>query len=125
MGCGVLGPILPTHDVEEYVVGSHNGGRSGEGEEVRVSDRTRLTNLTTEMSALANDNSVPESVRVSFSHLVNRINQCVQDILIQINSAPVIYVVDPRTNPTAVKGARPGDICVFKNTEGDVEIMQF
>ena len=90
-----------------------------------ISDRTRLTNLTTELSALANDRTVPASVRDSFTHLVQRVNQCVQDIIIQINSTPTIYTVDPRKNPVAVKGARTGDICVFKNTEGDVEIMQF
>lgn len=92
---------------------------------MRVSDRTRLTNLTTELSGLANDKTVPASVRDSFTHLVQRVNQCVQDIIIQVNSRPTIYVVDPRTHPNDVKGARSGDICVFKNTEGDVEIMQF
>ena len=90
-----------------------------------VSDRTRLTNLMSELSMATGGKDLPPNVQGALTHIVTRLNQCLQDIILQLNSRPLIYVVDPRTNPTVVKGARPGDICVFKNTEGDVEVMQF
>lgn len=37
-----------------------------------------------------------------------------------------IYTVNPHTDTTKVtEGAKSGDICVYKNDQGDVELSQF
>lgn len=90
-----------------------------------VSDRIRLSDMSSDLALVANDPSLSPSVREVLMRIVMRFNQFAQDMVMQLNSRPLIFNVDPAVYPDKVKGARPGDISVFTNSSGDVEIVLF
>jgi hypothetical protein len=90
-----------------------------------ISDRVRLADLTAEVAALASNRDLPPSTRDALLRVIQRVNLFAQDIVLQLNARPLIFNVDPRKYPAIVQGARPGDISVFQNDSGDVEIALF
>lgn len=90
-----------------------------------ISDRVRLADLTAEVIALAADKDLPPATREALVRIIGRVNLFAQDLVLQLNSRPMIFNVDPGRYPLLVKGARPGDVSVFTNDSGDVEIALF
>jgi len=66
-----------------------------------------------------------ESDKEFLTEILNRFNMLVQDLILQLKSQPTIFTVNPYTNPEKVEGAKSGDIAVYKNDKGDVEISQW
>jgi hypothetical protein len=82
-------------------------------------------NLSNEMSVTLGDPAIPDSTRMALSNVVVRFNQFAQDLLMQLNARPMIFTSNPATEPDKVKGARKGDISIYTNAQGDVEIVVF
>lgn len=88
---------------------------------MQISDRIRVSDLK---SAISNSNMEKDHRDVLLT-MVGRIDMFIQDLIQQLKSQPTIFTVNPSTNPEAVEGAKSGDIAVFENQYGDVEIVRF
>ncbi len=54
-----------------------------------------------------------------------RMDQFMQDLIIQLNSTPTVFTVDPSANPERVEGARGGDLAFYmKNGVLNIEMFQ-
>jgi hypothetical protein len=73
---------------------------------------------------VASSNLDPETKRVLDS-LVSRIDNFIQDLFWQLNETVTIYRVDPDANPDDVEGARPGDVCIYRESDGPVQVRVF
>lgn len=88
---------------------------------MQISDRIRVSDL--KLAVASSD--MKESDKQLVSQLLARIDMFIQDLIQQLKSQPTIFTVNPATNPEAVEGAKAGDIAVFTNEYGDVEIIRF
>lgn len=69
--------------------------------------------------------NLSESDKQFLVEILNRFNLLVQDLILQLKAQPTIFTVNPSTHPEKVEGAKAGDIAVYKNAQGDVEITQW
>lgn len=88
---------------------------------MEISDRIRVSDLR----AAINESDMKNEHKEVLVTMIGRIDMFIQDLISQLKSQPTIYTVNPSTNPQAVKGAKTGDIAVFENQYGDVEIVRF
>jgi hypothetical protein len=88
---------------------------------MEISDRVRITDLYSRIR----QPDVPANVQALLLEVLNRVNMIQQDLLYQLKNQPTIYTVNPDIEPDKVSGAKTGDIAVFKNAYGDVEIVRF
>ena len=88
---------------------------------MQISDRIRLSDLHAAVSASNMETSHKDVLLL----ILGRVDMFIQDLVQQLKKQPTIYTVNPATNAAAVQGAKPGDIAVYKNQYGDVEISQF
>lgn len=88
---------------------------------MQISDRIRVSDLR---SAISSSNMAAEHQLILLT-MVGRIDMFIQDLISQLKSQPTIFTVDPGKYPEAVQGAKTGDIAVFENQYGDVEIVRF
>jgi hypothetical protein len=88
---------------------------------VQISDRIRVSDLK---AAVSSSNMERENQDILLM-LLGRVDMFIQDLILQLKNQPTIYTVNPATDPDAVEGAKTGDIAVFENQYGDVEIVRF
>lgn len=88
---------------------------------MQISDRIRILDLQSSVSK----SDMSDSDKEFLTNLLSRINMLVQDLIMQLKSQPTIFTCNPYENPTLVEGAKAGDIAVYKNAQGDVEITQW
>jgi len=88
---------------------------------MQISDRIRLIDLHGRVAK----SDMSESDKLFLMEILSRINMLVQDLILQLKAQPTIFTCDPHTNLEKVEGAKAGDIAVYKNAQGDVEISQW
>jgi len=88
---------------------------------MQISDRIRLSDLHGRVAK----SNLSESDKMFLTEMLGRFNMVIQDLIYQLKSQPTIFTCNPATNPDKVEGAKAGDIAVYKNDQGDVEISQW
>ena len=88
---------------------------------MQISDRIRVSDLRVSISESNMENDHKDVLLT----MIDRIDMFIQDLISQLKSQPQIFTVDPSVYPDAVRGAKTGDIAVFENQYGDVEIVRF
>lgn len=88
---------------------------------MEISDRVRMSDLR----GMAHEAKDVESLRKAMIAMMNRFDLAYQDLVIQLRSQVTIYPVDPNTSTSAVEGAKSGDLAVFINNDGVVDIKQY
>ena len=70
---------------------------------------------------------IPEEMRPVIEELTRRLDMFVGEILSDLKNSPTIFTVDPSSDNNAgiVEGAKAGDIAVFTDDVGTLNLSQF
>lgn len=88
---------------------------------MNLSDHIHLSDLHLKINA---SNLDAESKAV-LSDIVSRLDQFIVSVITQLKAQPTLFTVNPATHTETVEGAKEGDVAIYKNDQGDVEIEQF
>jgi hypothetical protein len=88
---------------------------------MNLSDHIRLSDL---QAGVTNSNMDPE-MKGLLSAIISRMDQFMVNVIVQLKAQPTIFTVNPATDTETVEGAKEGDVCIYKNAQGDVEISLF
>ena len=88
---------------------------------MQVSDRVRMADLLQQV-----DNAQDiEQLKAVHREALRRLDAFMQDLIIQLNSTPTLFTVDPGAEPSKVEGARGGDLAFYmKNGVLNIEMFQ-
>ena len=68
---------------------------------------------------------VPDSMKIILETLITRLDMFIQNLVLELRAQPSVFIVDPATNVEDVEGAKEGDIAIFKNRDGVVDVKRF
>jgi len=89
---------------------------------MNISDMIRLNEL---VLLLKSNDKVPEDVKIILETLITRLDMFIQNVILELRAEPTIFIVDPATNLEDVEGAKEGDVAIFKNRDGVVDVKRF
>jgi hypothetical protein len=78
-----------------------------------------------DLRAAVDSSDIKENDKQVMFLFIERVDMFIQDLVSQLKAQPQIFTVNPDLYPEAVEGAKAGDIAVFENQYGDVEIVRF
>jgi len=89
---------------------------------MNISDMIRLNELVLSLHSIE---EVPDSMKIILETLITRLDMFIQNLVLELRAQPSVFIVDPATNVEDVEGAKEGDIAIFKNRDGVVDVKRF
>ena len=84
---------------------------------MEISDHIRLAGITPVIA----DSKVDEETKRVLLEIVSRFDLKFQDLVMQMKNQPTIF----RISPDQIEGAKEGDVAIFTNAQGAVDIQLF
>jgi len=89
---------------------------------MNIGDKIRTSDL---VATVQKSKGIDNELKLILCLLMNRIDSLTQYLTSQLRKGPTIFTVDPSTHPTEVEGAKEGDVAIFKNADGVIDIQRF
>lgn len=66
-----------------------------------------------------------KNVRDVLLSIISRFELALQDLVIQLKKEPTVFTVNPVVNASDVEGAKKGDVAIYIDADGAVEVQVF
>jgi len=66
-----------------------------------------------------------KNIKDALSAIISRFELALQDLVTQLKKEPTVFTVDPATNTADVEGAKKGDVAIYMDIDGAVEVKVF
>lgn len=88
---------------------------------MEINEQVRIS----EIEGMIASSSIDDETKTVLVALVRHLHLHNQSLVNQLRQHVHVYTVNPHTDKVTTEGAKAGDICVYKNDQGDVELSQF
>lgn len=91
------------------------------GLNVEINEQHRIS----EIEQMIASSSIDDETKTVLLALVRHLQLHNNSLVNQLRKHAHIYTVNPHTDKVTTEGHKAGDICIYKNSQGDVELSQF